>query len=102
MTDERIDIEKLTVEELAATLLDRLRVDVENAKLDDDLEPDGLKFLSAVRKMAHQDPQALADGFVALSLDSAAQEEKIQFLMSLLEKTFKPGGEDESAPEALN
>ena len=100
---EPIDFEKTSVEVIATTLLDQLRLDIEDAKLDTNLDSDGLKYLSAVRKMAHEDPQAVADGFVVVTMDMAALEAKLEFVMGLLGQQFQAGdAAAEVAPEELN
>lgn len=75
MTD--IDFENVTVDELATTMLDSLRIDLDAAKLEVDLDDTGIKFLLAMRKIAQEDPQVVADGFVALTIDLAAAEEAL-------------------------
>jgi hypothetical protein len=85
---EAIDFEKQTVEEIATTLLDQLRLDLEDAKLDTNLDASGLKYLGAIRKIAHEDPQAIADGFVTVTMDMAALEQKVEMLMGFLGENF--------------
>ena len=87
MTDrlQREDIEKMSTEEFANTLMDRLRVDLAEAKLDNETDEQFLKFLHGVRLIAKEDPQAVADGFVALSADACEMEEEIAQLNQQIE-----------------
>ncbi len=91
MTDNEVTrdmFEKLSVEELAVSLLDLLRIDMEFVQLDSLGDDVFQKYVAAIRLMAKLDPQAVADGFVTLSIENdseqAMDEEYVQELLSAI------------------
>jgi len=77
------EFEPMTTEELAAKIMDRLRIDIDAADLGGNApDSEALKFLDAIRLVAKEDPQTIADGFVALSLDWLQIEEELEMVRS--------------------
>jgi len=85
MTEFGFDFETMTTEELAANILDRLRIDLDAADLEGNApDSQALKFFEAIRLVAKEDPQTLADGFMALSIDCTHMEEELFALNNLI------------------
>src|SRR5258706_9844983 len=103
------DLEKMTTEEVAANILDRLRIDIDGADLENTApDAESMKFLEAIRLIAKEDPQTLADGFFALSIDVIQTEAELEFvrsfaLRSLMDEAGVVGCEgDDIDPSEVN
>ncbi len=103
------DLEKMTTEEVAANILDRLRIDLDSTDLDSlATDTESVKFLEAIRLIVKEDPQTLADSFVALTVDVIQAESELEFvrnfaLRSLMDEAGVVGCEgDDIDPSEVN
>lgn len=72
-----LDFQKMTTEELAATIRKRFEADLVAADLENNAPKVGaLKYLRAVRLIAKENPQLIADALVALTIDIGGLSEE--------------------------
>ena len=76
-----LDLTTMTVDEVAEKLMDNFRITNEGINLEGcSPSVEGTKLLKALRKVAREDAVALADAFLALSLDAISMESEVALL----------------------